>query len=136
MFNYLLFILLSFIWVQVAFAQDCYDNIRKTSPTTRFTVNDDATVLDKQSDLMWKRCLEGISGQNCHQGEAIELDWEQAKQQAKDSDFAGYHDWRLPSIKELAGIVELSCREPAINLEVFPNIPPSSVIWSGSPLAG
>jgi hypothetical protein len=88
---------------------------------------------------MWKRCVEGLSGADCSSGTEIMHNWQQALQLADGHSFGGYSDWRLPNIKELASIVQLSCYDPAINLNVFPNDPDSYLypfVWSGSPYGG
>ena len=131
--NYYLIFVINLSVIPWVFGQDCYDNIRQTAPDSRFSVNADATVTDKQTGLMWKRCLEGVSGQQCDQGQANKFNWDNARQQAQNSNFAGYDDWRLADIKELSGIAELACREPAINLNIFPHTP-FDYVWSGSPL--
>ncbi|MBB1077631.1 DUF1566 domain-containing protein, partial [Rhodoferax sp. 4810] len=49
----------------------------------------------------------------------------------------GYFDWRMPAVKELAGIADLSRTNPAIDPNYFPNTPntPIAQFWSGSPNA-
>lgn len=46
----------------------------------------------------------------------------------------GYTNWRLPTVKELEGIVHYGRSYPAIDPAYFPNTP-SSAFWSGSPCA-
>lgn len=46
----------------------------------------------------------------------------------------GATDWRMPTVKELEGIVDFGRVNPAIDPDYFPNTP-SSVVWSGSPYA-
>ncbi len=51
----------------------------------------------------------------------------------------GETNWRMPTVKELEGIADLGRSNPAIDPDFFPNtstVWPSSVVWSGSPLAG
>jgi hypothetical protein len=44
-------------------------------------------------------------------------------------------DWRMPTLKELEGIVSFGTSDPTIDKNYFPNTPPDSVVWSGSPYA-
>lgn len=97
-------------------AQPCAD---AKSALERFTIHDNATVTDKKTGLMWKRCLEDQAGSSCKGGFAREHSWSDALQHAKNHSFAGYNDWRLPNIKELISIIEENCSTPAINLNIF-----------------
>jgi hypothetical protein len=117
--------------------QRCYrDNMASTTPSSRYQVHDDGTVTDRETGLMWSVCVEGMKGKNCNKGQALELSWAGALTYLpalnSDEGFAGYKDWRLPNIRELATLAELQCSQPAINLEIFPNTP-STHIWSSSP---
>ena len=118
-------------------AQTCQTaSIPATTPTNRFTVNNNGTVSDTQTGLMWKTCSEGQNGTDCSGGSAATYTWKLALQQAQTINngggFAGYSDWRVPNVKELVSITEKQCTEPAINLTVFPNTP-SVWFWSSSP---
>jgi len=130
--------LLLILWGLLAAAsvgaqQACPPGIPQSTPTADFTYYGNGTVTHEPAGLMWKRCLEGMNGEDCTIGTATLHTWQAALQFADVHSFAGYEDWRLPNIKELMSIVELSCSNPAINLSVFPNDPGSSV-WSGSPV--
>ncbi|MEN9373201.1 MAG: hypothetical protein RIR79_753 [Pseudomonadota bacterium] len=62
-----------------------------------------------------------------------EFTWDAAMEKFKGHDrFAGYNDWRLPTIEELKTLI-LPNEIPAIDLEAFPN--GASYVWSGSPYA-
>ncbi len=112
------------------------ENMASTAPTSRFQKHDDGTVTDRETGLMWRACVEGVKGKNCDKGKALELSWAGALDYVpslnNDEGFAGYKDWRVPSIRELATLVELQCARPAINLEIFPNTSPAHA-WSSSP---
>jgi len=115
-------------------AQTCYPNIRRSAPDVRYIVNArQGTVLDKQTGLTWKRCVEGQSGADCG-ANPLRLNWGAALSQAAASTFAGYKDWRLPNGKELQSLVEVACENPALNATVFPN-DPSYWVWASSPYA-
>lgn len=121
----------------ITLAQTCQTaSIPATTPTNRFTVNNNGTVSDTKTGLMWKKCSEGQSGTDCSGGSAATYTWQLALQQAQTVNngggFAGYSDWRVPNVKELLTIVEEQCVQPSINLTVFPNTP-SNVFWSSSP---
>lgn len=111
------------------------DNIPSATPTARFVDNGDGTVTDSKTDLVWKKCVEGLSGEACAEGEATVLNWGEAllymSEHNKQGDL-GYTDWRLPNIRELSTLVETRCMNPAINEEVFPGTPAGHV-WTSSP---
>jgi hypothetical protein len=118
-------------------AQLCQENdVAATSPTARFEQHNDGTLTDKATGLMWQRCLIGQAGVDCSSGTAEPFSWAQAliypEQKTAQSTLAGYQDWRLPNIRELASIVELQCGNPAVNLVLFPNNG-AGHLWSSSP---
>ena len=121
-------LLTTLLAANVQAAQVCNDHIQTSHPAG-FTVNQDGTVTDNRTKLVWKQCLEGLSGADCATGTASTFTCDKALQHA-----ASQTGWRLPNIKELASIVELKCVDPAINLAVFPNAPSSDVL-SGSSYA-
>ncbi|MCI5227799.1 MAG: DUF1566 domain-containing protein, partial [Candidatus Electrothrix sp. AX2] len=114
----------------------------------QYIAHGNGTVTDTKTGLMWKRCSEGLSGDNCEEGKAEEYDYDDAMQRFKNVKYAGYTDWRLPTIDELQTLVYCSkgvrdkesgwCNEgsekPTINQQAFPNTVDS---WyrSGSPSA-
>ncbi|MCI5145411.1 MAG: DUF1566 domain-containing protein [Candidatus Electrothrix sp. AR3] len=121
-------------------AQTCKpDSIPASTPDSQLIDHGDNTITDLKTGLMWKKCLEGVSGNACEINSPDLFTWQEALQQPgtvnSEGGFADYDDWRLPNIKELISIVEKQCYDPAINLNRFPNAPSSSV-WSGSPNAG
>lgn len=128
-----LFLLIPFRSAQ---AQTCNANMVASTPDSQLTDNGDGTITDTATGLMWKKCMEGVTGNLCDTGAAADFTWQTALQQPgvinSGGGFAGNTDWRLPNIKELSSIVEEKCFDPAINLTKFPNTP-SSVVWSGSP---
>ena len=112
------------------------ENIPATAPSTHYQPLKDGTIYDNNTGLMWRVCLEGLSGKSCDQGEPLLLSWANALLHVpvlnSDNGFAGYKDWRLPNIRELSTLVELQCANPAINLNAFVNAP-SEHVWSSSP---
>ncbi|SMF43402.1 Protein of unknown function [Alteromonadaceae bacterium Bs31] len=111
------------------------ENILSTAPGSRYDIRENGTVEDKNTGLVWLRCVQGKSGENCQTGSAIELTWAAALQyiaKVNEKGVAGYSDWRMPNIRELSTLVELQCVEPAISLDAFP-FSPASHVWSSSP---
>lgn len=107
-------------------AQTCKETIKQSAPDTRYTIQAGGEeVLDNETQLIWRRCAEGLSGSECNTGAAGTYTWTQALALTDNT-------WRLPNIKELASLVETACYQPAINLTVFPNTP-SSYFCSSSP---
>ena len=123
----------------------------------RYRINDDGTVTDTKTGLMWKRCQEGRSGSDCRIGswDSGKFLWNEAMSKfGSNVNYAGYADWRMPRIDELRTLVECSngvsqeeawhtsCsknntidnyRCPTINTLAFPNTI-SAWFWSSSDL--
>jgi hypothetical protein len=117
-------------------AQTCDTTLYPLStPTARFTDSSDGTVTDSESKLMWLRCALGQtwSGTSCL-GQPLLLSWQEAAEQAGTLNKSGqyfFSDWRLPQLPELASIAERQCRNPRINLTVFPATP-AAAYWSAT----
>ncbi len=101
------------------------------TPTSDFVDHGDGTVTHTPTGLMWKQCNEGLSGPGCAAGTVTKLHWDTALIAARNSNFAGYGDWRLPSKQELESLVDDTCSSPAINDAVFPNTA-STETWTST----
>ena len=106
----------------MAVAQSCYDGIPETTPIARFTVNTDGTISDSVTGLMWQSCSYGQTYNNdsglC-ENNALKITWQEALRGAVNDRTGNYSDWQVPSIKELASILEHRCVTPSINESVF-----------------
>ena len=140
--------------------QDCGEGQRRISYQAqgqrikRYIAYDNGTAKDTVTGLLWMRCSVGQTwtGSGCS-GQAKRFKWEQAIKQT--ANFAGYGDWRIPTIAELRSLVYCSNGEPdyfnpdykndpddfwctgeykspTIVQAVFPDTP-SVGFWSGSP---
>lgn len=110
-------------------------NFPLSSPTERFEDNADGTVTDIRTRLMWMRCSDGQLWANgrCTGLPAIH-NWHSADKLAFEVNRLGaffFNDWRLPQLRELATITERQCKNPRINLSVFPQTP-SANYWTAS----
>lgn len=115
------------------FGQDCNNtSLAATAPPDRFSDNGDGTVTDTASGLLWKRCSEGQTwdGTTCAEA-ATAHSWREAMDLADAATYAGKEDWRLPSLEELAALVEKACSRPAIDPQVFPGTA-AAVYWSST----
>jgi len=124
--------------------QYCPPELSQTN--TRFSQHSNGTISDSTTGLIWKRCAEGLSGENCTTGTAAQTTWMLALQHvaAVNADalagtqvyqHLGYSDWRLANIKELASIIDLRCTLPASNIALFPNLPHDLLHWTSTPTA-
>ncbi len=80
--------------------------------------NGDGTVTDTPNGLMWQQA----TAPNTY-------DWAQASSYCESLSFAGYTDWRLPTIDELKSLLALGWH-PTINPVFFPDTA-ASWYWSG-----
>lgn len=108
-------------------AQECAERSNLPQDFNRFDINSNGTVTDIESGLTWLRCVAGQrwDGKTCN-GEAKLLNWSEAQQftQQIQDDNGALSQWRLPKLNELAGIVDIRCKAPRINLTLFPNTSP------------
>ena len=116
-----------------SFAYECADHIRSTD-MQRFDDNHDGTLTDIDSGLTWMRCALGQrwEGNTCL-GQPERYTWQSAlhavRQFNQKNGYAEYKDWRMPRLPELAGIIERHCKEPRINLQLFPTTP-ATYFWA------
>jgi len=88
---------------RTAVVSDLPKNWSKKLPSaSRFTVLStfaDAAVQDDETGLVWEKTLE-----------TTQLSWAEARAACADKDVGGRKGWRLPSISELASLVDPSMR--------------------------
>lgn len=115
----------------------------------RYRDNGDGTVTDLETKLEWMRCSLGqnLTSPTC-EGIATSYKWNDAIEASVDFNFAGYNNWRVPSVDELKTLIHCSsnmpktwndtgdkCKGsydyPTIVREAFPNTP--NWFWSSSP---
>ncbi len=91
---------------------------RTAEPRFTFSANG-AEVLDAKTGLTWQRCVLGQTWKDgtCV-GSASKHSHKQAMTLAKTKT-----GWRLPTVKELATLVDTGRGQPAIDLKAFPAAP-------------
>jgi len=111
-------------------ADACLPGQAETTPSGVFMALDDnpAIVQDLRTNLQWQRCALGQEWKEDEcVGRASAYTWEAAVAIAGRQG----EGWRLPSGRELQGIVERCHPAPAINPQVFPNTL-GAFYWSAS----
>jgi hypothetical protein len=97
--------------------------------------NADGTVTDVKTHLMWMQCAQGQVGPLC-EGVVLQYTWDLAMNIPvtlnQRGGFAGYTDWRLPTVQELQSLVKTDSH-PTICLDAFPNAP-ESLFWTSTQL--
>lgn len=88
--------------------------------------NNGNLIYDASTGLMWTRCSIGkVWNQQIKEceGSAFTFNWKESLNEvvAFNQLDSSSKDWRLPNVKELATIADLSCVNPAINQTFFPN---------------
>ena len=114
-------------------------SVIETTPTADFVDHGDGTVTHTKTGLMWKQCVEGLSGAGCATGAATLMLWSNALNAANTANaangglgFANHTDWRLPNAKELQSIVESCGNSPSVNQTAFPATPATQYFWSST----
>ena len=109
-----------------------------------YTNNNNGTITDNTTGLMWKACDQGqawdnnnttanLTDDNCtdDSNATDNYNWTVALTEAQNHTFAGYDDWRLPNVKELASIIDYTAANPSIN-SAFPNPNTSNSFWTST----
>ena len=98
----------------------------------------DGLAIDTETGLMWLRFSHGQTWENDTainraKGENRSAAFKIAKQFNAKGGYAGYSDWRLPSIEELKTLIDIiKCENGSyLNNSIFPNS--RSQCWSSSP---
>ncbi len=73
---------------------------------TKFTENKYPVILDKLTGLMWHGCDAGKDGYSCGGGNLSTKKPASAKSFCENSSWAGFDDWRLPTIEDLLALVD------------------------------
>lgn len=89
-------------------AETCNPAIEVTRPDTRFSVSA-GEVTDSVTKLIWRQCVEGLSGDNCTSGQAKAATQSEAVGLATVAMGADKKPWRLPTKQELASLVDRKC---------------------------
>jgi hypothetical protein len=95
----------------------------EAAPSGKYVYHGNGTVTDSSSGLMWQEETPGNM-----------MTWEQAMVYCESLNLANYSDWRLPTIKELATLVDHTRSNPAVYTPYFPNTF-SSFYWSSTTVA-
>lgn len=95
-------------WESDTYARESLKTFMKSTVPERFKDNKDGTVTDFSTGLMWMK-----------EGRDLELNlkavtWYEAARKCRELNFAGYSDWRLPTIGEWITIIDPKKESPAL----------------------
>ncbi|MCK5198978.1 MAG: DUF1566 domain-containing protein, partial [Spirochaetales bacterium] len=96
-------------------------------PTPRFTDNNNGTVTDNLTALIWEKTPPSSA-----------LNWTSAISYANDLVLAGFSDWHLPNINELESLLNAGVDNlyDWLELEGFGSIPePDGLFWTSTTYA-
>ncbi|HRP68662.1 MAG TPA: DUF1566 domain-containing protein [Turneriella sp.] len=95
------------------------------------TDNDDGTVTDTTTNLVWQKCSYGQDNDAVCSNSAGTRTWQQALQYCNALALNG-RAWRLPSVVELLSIADKTKSSPALDSTSFPATV-SGTYWSSTP---
>ena len=77
-------------------------------PAARFLDQGDGTIADQQTGLIWQQVRS-----------ATAMTWEEALRYSKGSALAGWSDWRVPNIRELQSLNDVTRCQPSVDSASF-----------------
>lgn len=95
-----------------------------------YTDNDDYTVTDSTTGLIWQKCSMGQNEDSSCSGTATTGDWSEALSYCNDLSLDG-QSWRLPSVNEFKTVINRYQYDPAIDTSYFPATV-ADFYWSSS----
>lgn len=96
-----------------------------SSARSNFIVNGDDTVTHATTRLMWQQ-----------EPQVSFRTYASAVSYCSSTGFAGYDDWRIPSLKELLSLVDYKRFDPALDPIVFDQISSGQSMWAHSQRLG
>ncbi len=103
---------------------------------TRFnrvlTHENQPTVLDNATGLIWQGCPGGVSGAECLSPPPLSRKGSSAETYCTNLVWADEGGWRLPHVVELRSIISNREMNPAISQLMFPNTP-AAAFWASTP---
>ncbi len=118
--------LLLFISIMLTFGSVLAENCKQSAE--KFSTDPTGTITDKATGLQWMRCTLGFmwDGNHCIEGKQwyTWFQWKRALNLAKQNGFAGYQDWRLPTIDELETLLKTTCGgDKSSTISILANVP-------------
>jgi hypothetical protein len=107
----------------------------QSNNTLSFVDNNDGTVRDKKTNLVWQKCSAGLNNDSTCSGTIVQYTWTNAISYCSGLSLAG-KAWRLPTINELRSIVDYSRTLPSINISFFPATSDTRYYWSSTSFIG
>jgi hypothetical protein len=102
-------------------------------PDDRFElIRAGAEVRDRYTGLVWRRCEEGqaLEADTCT-GSGLSLTWRDALVHVASEVVRTHVAWRMPNLKELSSIFDLSRADPALDPLYFPTAG-NEALWSST----
>jgi len=110
-------------------------NLSKSKAISGFVDNNNGTITDLYTGLMWIKDGNGSVSNN-----GTTSTWDETVSfinnlnSTTTGGFAGYNDWRLPNFKELASIIDYSKNSLVIDENYFPNTK-SAKYWTSNKIS-
>ena len=100
----------------------------------KFTDNNDGTIKDNNTGLVWQKCSRGQADDPTCTGTIAATTWTTIMPECSAINLAG-RVWRMPNINELASIVDFTKTSgPKINTTIFPNFS-GGTYWTSTTFA-